>query len=247
MLLTTFLYKSYKIFYRAGTEDEKVLEHSFENDIFYREIPELSFSENPTVIDIGAHIGTFSILTAIKSNARVFAIEASLESFNILNQNILSNDLRNVFPIHAAMGAIDGRVKLYHDMESGNWGHSITTKLSDSYENVSAFTLETFLNRNAITEVDLIKFNCEGAEMDILMTAPEHVLGKIHSAIILYHCDLNNRYSLLQLTRKLKAVGFITKQVFHNENRGRGWLILYNRKKYSRLSLFLKKILKKLA
>ena len=48
-----------------------------------------------TIIDIGAHIGTYSIPMAQKaSKGKVISIEADLESYNLLLKNIESNNLQ---------------------------------------------------------------------------------------------------------------------------------------------------------
>lgn len=52
------------MFYREDTAGESVLEHSFDNDIFFSATPYYKPPRNATVIDVGAHIGTFSLLLA---------------------------------------------------------------------------------------------------------------------------------------------------------------------------------------
>src|SRR5438046_1462116 len=60
------------IAYRAGTSDEEVLKASFEHDIFFTAVPEYRLAPDDTIIDVGAHIGTFSLLAASKvPNGRV--------------------------------------------------------------------------------------------------------------------------------------------------------------------------------
>src|SRR5262249_36312649 len=53
-------FEDFDVAYRAGTSDEEVLRASFANDIFFTAVPEYRPSPNDTIIDVGAHIGTFS-------------------------------------------------------------------------------------------------------------------------------------------------------------------------------------------
>ena len=149
----------FEIAYRAHTADEKVIKHSFKNDIFFPEIPEYRPKNNHTIIDVGAHIGTFSVLAADKlKKGKVFAIEASKESFNYLKINCALNNLHNLHVFHLALSDKKGNCTLYHS--AGNWGHSAVKKLSSSREVVKADSLSSFLKTNKITKCDLIKFNC---------------------------------------------------------------------------------------
>ena len=58
--------------------------------------------------DIGANIGVFSMYSAIKKNAKVYAFEAESSNFFILNKNISLNNLTNkVFAFNIAINNID--------------------------------------------------------------------------------------------------------------------------------------------
>ena len=55
----------FKISYRENSADEGVLRlYSFENDVYYKKVPEYHPKADHVIIDVGAHIGTFSILGA---------------------------------------------------------------------------------------------------------------------------------------------------------------------------------------
>ncbi len=157
------------MYYRKGTEDEKVLSHSFDKDIFFRELPSFNPSKEPVIFDIGAHIGTFSLLSAYKfPDASIYAFEASKQTFDVLKLNVCRNKIENIEPFHKAVAASEGEVLLYHSKKTGNWGHSITTKLSASSEKVDAINLSAFIDKKGVLKIDLLKMNCEGAELEIL-------------------------------------------------------------------------------
>ena len=214
--------RPFTVAYRGGTADESVLAHSFDHDIFFAGVPELNPGNDAVFIDIGAHIGTFSLFSASKAKAgRVYAIEASRETFNYLKVNAALNPDLPISVFHLAMADHDGEVTLHHDRK--NWGHTITKKLSAAGERVEAMTLTTFIQTQKIEHVDFIKFNCEGAEFQILMSTPVETLRKFEMMLVLYHLDLVNDYSLADLLDKLAAAGFTTS--VRNQEQGRGWVL----------------------
>jgi FkbM family methyltransferase len=236
--LGEFRYDTLKVFYRKGTEDEKVLSHSFGNDIYYKEIPSFRPRKNPVIVDVGAHIGTFSLLTYLKyPNGRIYALEASRDTFDVLEKNVQTNETP-ITIFHSALFGQSGTVKLYHNTISGNWGHSITKSFDGSSEEVSAMTLEQLISENNIDFIDLAKFNCEGSEFSILINSPRAVLHRIGLAIILYHEDFaENGYRLDDLLALFDKKSFRTLVVKRKHDRG--WLLVWNKRRYSKLYLFM--------
>lgn len=75
-------YGAFTVAYRQGTADEDALDDSLEHDIFFPGMPEYKPQPADIIIDVGAHIGAFSLLAASKvARGRVFAIEASNETY----------------------------------------------------------------------------------------------------------------------------------------------------------------------
>ena len=202
-------FDGYRIAYRLHSVDSEVLGHSFQHDIFFAAIPDEVLPGDGVVLDVGAHIGTFSVLAAARvPRGRVYAIEASRETFDLLRVNVDLNGGTNVAAEHLALADVDGEVALYHDPE-GNYGHSITKPLSPSTEVVRGQTLATFMRERGITSVALAKFNCEGAEFRILLSAPRETVRRIRKMIVLYHCDLVQE-PVSTLVDHLAAAGFAT-------------------------------------
>jgi FkbM family methyltransferase len=212
----------FTVAYRQGTADQQVIAHSFDNDIFLSDVPQYRPKATDTIIDIGAHIGTFSLLAASKSpKGKVHAIEASQETYNYLRVNAALNPKLNIVPHRLALTDHDGEVMLHHDR--GNWGHSIMKELSPRGEIVSAMSLASFTSVNKIGKIAFIKFNCEGAEFPILMKAPDETLCNVGLMLVLYHLDLAQNYSLTALINRLNAVGFKTTVI--EKRSTRGWII----------------------
>lgn len=235
-----------KVHFRPGTSDEAVILHSFENDIFYFAIPDYKPKSPSVIIDIGAHIGTFSLLSAVKfDDVSVYAFEPNIDSYELLNQNVVSNNLNNVHPKNLAVTAKSGKVELHLDSE--NWGHSTTFQFGAEKQLVDSITLGDFIDKNT-GHCDLIKFNCEGAEFEIIYSLSADQLSKIGMLLILYHEDLANAGKSKALYQLLKKNRFTSRIV--NKHESRGWLIAKNRQFYERrfprsisdLVLYLKEI-----
>jgi FkbM family methyltransferase len=211
-----------EVAFRQGTADEKVIRHILRNANFFNGVPEYAPGPEDVVVDIGAHIGTFALLSASKSpRGRVHAVEASRETFNYLRVNAALNAGLPISTYHLALSDRDGEVRLHHDR--GSWGHSITARLSNSGETVRSATLATFFDEQGIGAVDFMKFNCEGAEFPILMSAPEAVLAAVRRMLVLYHLDRADGASLEALLEKLQRAGFRTE--LRNQRPTRGWIV----------------------
>jgi FkbM family methyltransferase len=215
----------FEVAYRKGTADEEVLKDSFSHDIFYPGVPEYKPAERDVIIDVGAHIGTFSLLSSRKlGHGKVYAIEASQDTFNILRINVALNRLANVSVHHLAISDNEGEVTLHYDR--GNWGHSIVKALSRFSETVKSTTLSRFLKINNIESCQFIKFNCEGAEFPILLSTPPRILQRFGTILVLYHCDLWTRNTQADLISHLQSTGF--RCVVRNQTRERGWIVATN-------------------
>lgn len=208
--------------YRKDTADEAAINHSFGHDIFFPGVPEYEPTDGHVILDIGAHIGTFSLLASRKvGRGRVFAIEASQDSFNLTRINLALNRCDNASAHHLAVADKDGSVTLHYAI--GNWGHSTVAKLSGYSETVEACSLPSFMARNDIARCDFAKLNCEGSEFPVLLNTPKNVLERFGTMLVLYHCDLWTRNTEADLVAHLKASGF--ECAIRNQTAKRGWII----------------------
>lgn len=216
-------FDGFEVAHRLDSADEDVIGHSFEQDIFLAAVPDYRLPTDGVVLDVGAHIGTFSLLTArMAPKGRVIAIEASRETADLLRINAALNGLGHISVHHAALSAEDGTVHLHHDA-AGNWGHTIMQAMSPHSEAVTAITLRTLIAREDIHRIDLAKFNCEGAEFPILLGADLDDLKLFRKMIVLYHEDLVPGQSHAALVARLNAAGLETevRDVWGQ----RGWII----------------------
>ena len=144
-----------------------------EMDVIYeREVydKQWKINKDSIVIDIGAHVGMFTLKVA-KKVAKVIAVEPNTRNFDLLVRNIVSNNLTNVISLKLAVSDKIKEENLY--LYKSSIGHSLLTNIgrslfekSDSYEKVHTITLDDLIKKDF--EKIFIKINAEGAEAKIL-------------------------------------------------------------------------------
>lgn len=137
--------------------------------------------KNDIVIDIGAHRGSFTSFAATLTRSGVYAYEPYTESFTKLKKLIADNQLTNVHAYSTAIGAKTGNSPLFLSASSSRHnldGHEIGTTiiLKDSID-VNVLALDDCLEN--LDTVDLLKIDCEGSEVDILLNASDKTMSKI--------------------------------------------------------------------
>jgi FkbM family methyltransferase len=178
----------YEFYCRINKDDFKIMT-IHEDDIITRFTPK----EGDIVIDIGAHIGLYTIISSkrVGAQGKVVAIEADPENFEMLNRNIKLNQLTNVIPLNYAVYSKETKIKLY--LPSGESGFTKYNTIMPNWINtqekfveVNANTLDYLLQLNKIRqeEVNWIKIDVEGAEFEVLKGAT-NVLSKSKDVAIL--------------------------------------------------------------
>lgn len=147
----------------------------------YSEIFEELCKKIDSFFDIGSNIGYYSLL-AVKSNPEieVFAFEPANGPKHYLNKNIVLNEFNNnIKSIDIALSNSNGEIDFY-EVESLKYkyisynlageGNAGTKKYSRNFikNKVKTNTLSQFVDEYSITNIDLIKIDTEGTEVDIL-------------------------------------------------------------------------------
>ena len=172
----------------------------------------LKLPQKSTVIDIGAHIGSFSLGAASKfRQSRIFCFEPSPSNYLILKKNIELNNSKNIFASNKAVTSNGEKVKIY--ISSVNSAANSIYAPKKNFIEAQSITLERIFNSNKIKKCDFLKMDCEGAEYDIILNAPIWILSKIGIMVIEYHNPEYigikiNEYTLNNLVRKLEKSGF---------------------------------------
>ena len=138
-----------------------------------------------TVIDIGAHIGTFS-LPAAALGYNVLAIEASISNVQLLQASARLNGFANLHIIHAAITNHVGTVMFF---ENGPYGLINTPVFAPTASSeVPATTLDALLEQLGMSRIGFIKMDIEGSEFDALRGMP-HLLSMADAPPLLYESN----------------------------------------------------------
>lgn len=147
--------------------------------------------EGDTVIDIGAHIGRYTITSSkqVGNTGKVVAIEADPDNFKLLKRNIALNNLTNVLPLNYAVFSARTRMKLYEQSASAKYNSLMLTRAAKTknYVEVNADTLDSIIKLNEVNQVNWIKIDVEGAEFEVLKGSTKTLSGENVSLFIEIH------------------------------------------------------------
>lgn len=196
-----------KIITRAKTIDKSIFTEVVLGELYFPE--GLIFKENPIIVDVGAHIGLFSLTANSKTeNSKIYSIEPNSKNYNILLEQIEINDLNGkIIPFKIALSDKDGKMRLYSGEHSARG--SLTRKEGGNFEDVITTTLENFFKKNNIESCDLMKMDIEGGEYSVLYATPKKIFDKIQRIFLeLHNIEGENKQKMLDF---LKKMGFILK------------------------------------
>jgi len=196
--------------------DRSVFEEVF-RDLDYKIVDTQIAGAGNLIIDIGAHIGCFSLYCrCLNSSVKILAYEPEAENFNNLKENIRKNNFHDIQVKNLAVSDRDGQKNIYISDDSHN--HSLIKEIEHTNElKVQTIGINRILDRQEL--VDLIKIDCEGAEFEIIQTITPENFKKIKTLYIEYH-EFNDRQNHQTLVDILKKNNFkISKKPSHYDRR----------------------------
>ena len=136
-----------------------------------------SLPRGGTVIDVGAHIGIFTILAsrAAGPDGRVLAFEPAPDNFELLLENLRRNGCENVEAQRRAVSSVKG-ARQFRVSRAGATG-SNTLEVGDKSAGqpgesetiyVDCLTLDSLVQEGALPSLDFLKVDVEGHELEVL-------------------------------------------------------------------------------
>src|SRR3989344_5109884 len=183
---------------RSGTNDRVIF-----NQVWLERThapADFEIKNNDLVIDIGAHIGLFSIFAASRAkNGRVYAFEPAPDNFQMLEKNIGLNNLSNIVPVNQAVAG-KGGVRDFILYKKSAAAHSFVFSKTEERDiiKVKTVSLDEIVKKNNIEKIDVLKMDCEGAEYEILFNASPETLAMVKSICMEYHEYENRKVSELK-------------------------------------------------
>lgn len=182
-----------KINYHDNSTDIMVIQEIFFEDPYHvANIP-----NNSLIIDVGAHIGIFSLRCAKERDCTVYSYEPCEDNYKLLTDNIRNNGLEN--KIRAFRKAVSNQsgirefyIDPYHYSGSSFYLKESAEKntFDRTYysEKVECITLKQIFDNNNIEYCHMLKMDCEEEEKNIILDKDSSdVLDKIDKIILEFH------------------------------------------------------------
>jgi len=175
------------------------------------------------IVDIGAHVGTFSLWAANRWQDRtVVAVEPSQTNFLYLRKNVQNSYLRNVTAVNCVCGDKIGKVQMFARgngamnslFKYDNYGSEFT-----AMDEVEMTTLEKLFTDQSVARCAFLKMDCEGAEYSIVSATSDATLKKCSRIAMEYHLGMNDGKPE-QIVTRLEPLGFTVRMLPPSDEEG---------------------------
>lgn len=155
--------------------------------------------EGDTFMDIGAHVGFFSVLAGHKvgPTGKVISVEPMAENQQVLDEHIKLNEFSHAHVFKGVISETDGTHDIYFNADNDG-GHAFwdpglhaqgeKSRINPEIRTVPSKKLTTLFNEQSIERAKLVKIDTEGAEVSILQGSPE-ILSQ--NRVDLMVCEMN--------------------------------------------------------
>lgn len=141
---------------------------------------ETHVKKGDTALDIGAHIGLFSVALAnlVGKDGRVFSFEPTPLTRNVLSEVILINGCAGIVEVRGEAVAGSSGTAVFYDTgdDVSNANSLVKTDVGKSELKVSMISVDEFVRERGLT-VNCLKIDVEGAELDVLTGARDTFLS----------------------------------------------------------------------
>jgi len=167
--------------------------------------------EGMIIVDIGANIGYYSLLAAslVGETGRVYAFEPEPHNYNLLKRNISANGYTNIEAHQKAVSSKAGKRALYVGTQSGTHSLFNVRETTTKSVMVDLVVMDEFF-RERKKNVDIVKVDVQGAEMDVLMGMQNVIQNNDHLRLLTeFEPDLTHaEFSLKEYWDRLTEYGF---------------------------------------
>ncbi|MBT0159188.1 FkbM family methyltransferase [Candidatus Bathyarchaeota archaeon A05DMB-2] len=136
------------------------------------------------IVDIGAHVGKYTLRTAqlVGDKGAVLAVEANPDNYRVLRKNLELNSICNVIALNLAAWNKDCTLKLFIGHVGGH--HSAKIDWKRGWYAVRARPMDDVIKEFAVSRVDWIKVDVEGAEWEVL-SGLKNTINEYNAKIII--------------------------------------------------------------
>lgn len=229
-------YPNAEIFLRLGSVWSLMRRHSCAKEPWTVEWIERSVAEGDVLYDIGANVGAYSLVAAIRGAGTVVAIEPATATFAELCENIVLNGVQSrVVALPVGLAARTAMATLeYRDTQAGAASHRLVEASGDEDDSrsplrqrVLAYRLDDLVETFALPRPNHIKLDVDGAESDVLAGAEETLAAPaLRSVMVEVHADGAEEVAGLMAARGLDLRAEYAREGRENVDH---WYALYER------------------
>lgn len=165
-----------------------------------------SFPKNEikTIVDIGANIGNYTLaLKQAYPNSFVHSFEPNSINYNRLVKNISLNKFEGVKANQLGLSDKKGELKLYYD-DKNMGAATLAEQAGSKYETIILDTLDDYCVSNNINNIDMLKIDIEGGELNCLKGG-QTILNKTQKGVIQLEVDYGH----------CKRLGYTAEELFN--------------------------------
>jgi FkbM family methyltransferase len=181
-----------------------------QQDFFEDELPFVRQLLQPgqNVIDIGANYGVYTLPMAKKVGAsgHVWAFEPASSTAQFLAQSIAANGFEHVTLEQKAVSSVPGSAQLTLHVHSELRSIAHGAVSPGGSENVSLVTLDDCMDRYRWVDIDLIKIDAEGEEVNIVKGARRFFTNL--APLVQYELRTNAADLNFEVIRNFAAIGY---------------------------------------
>ncbi len=176
----------------------------------YRPILKLLPPRPLRVLDIGAHIGAFTVwLHRQHGVAEAFCFEPDPDSFALCEFNLYQNECENVHSHRQALGGSTREAEIWVDAQTSARNSLYERKTSSARrQKVQVIALQEWLKATE-GAFDLLKMDCEGAEWEMVKVALDSFM-RFPIIVAEVHGDPNGIRGMEDFAAALSHCGFQT-------------------------------------
>jgi len=185
----------------------------------FHEQKQIVGKENPTIFDVGANEGqTAQKYLKLFKQPRIYSFEPTRETFERLDSNFKNR----VHAINKALGSKIGNKMLFMRNKSVYNSFLMPMDVDDAEEigeDMAVIdTVDNFCSKNNIKQIDVLKIDVEGYELEVLKGAAR-MLSKGRIKVIYSECYLNPSYegaiTFFDIYRFIQRYGFVLYNIYN--------------------------------
>ncbi len=170
-----------KLVFRGKTTDRNIFKEVFE----LNEYNISAFNEDSVIVDVGSHIGSFSLKSFSLGAKKIFCFEANTENFILCNHNCSLYDIKvynKAVRGNYNLNKVGSRPGNNINIENMNMG-GLSISHGDDIEVISLEDIVKLVGG----KISILKLDCEGSEYPIIFESKPEIFNNIECIVGEFH------------------------------------------------------------